>query len=228
MAKKYILPTGNRHPHGLDAIVRVFPKISEKTKDDSDQYYRQQVLLHVPWRYEDQILDKYETWEQAYLSNELLIKGVSDIECPLEDIEPDDPEFEEETIENRFLTEQFMTSSVMGPCQRTTQIELGRREMDVNYDWHESLKNYDQYGGIPVIKSFIKCKKKVTDTVNEVPIMPNVEFTTEQQTVLNLLKLQIQSIKEQNMPGTFALPQSVIVQGKAGKNCFLYFISIKY
>ena len=160
MAKKYVLPKGNRHPRGFDAIVRVFPKISEKTKDDSDQYHRQQVLLHVPWRYEDQLLEKYQTWEQAYLSNESLIKGESVLECPLEDIEPDNPEYEDVTFDDRFLTEQFMTSSVMGPSQTTSQIELGRREIDINNDWHQSLKSYDQYGGIPVMKSFIKDKKK--------------------------------------------------------------------
>jgi len=216
MAKKYVLPKGNHHPNGLDAIVRVFPRVSERTKNDSDEYYKQQVLLHLPWRYEEQFLELYDSWETAYLLNEQTIKNNSDVQCNFQDTDPDEEEFEQRNYEEHYITEQFMTSSILGPSQTTTQIELGRREIDLRHDWHASAAKYDQYGGIPVIKSFVQDKRKETNSDFSVPLMPSVTFTCEQQSVLNLLKLQIDSIKNPSSTSTFALPQSVIVQGKAG------------
>lgn len=217
MAKKYVLPKGQRHPFGLDAIVQVYPRLSERSKDESDAYFRQQVLLHVPWRYEDQLLDQYESWEQAYIMNETLIRNSSSGGCDLDNINPDDPDYEELDIDETDMTEQFMYQCRMGPSGNAGQIELGRREIDVNHNWNESLKKYDQYGGLNVIKHFIRDQRKCTNTSTDIPMMPTVDFTREQQTILNLLKLQIRSLKEQNFPSSFALPRSVIVQGKAGK-----------
>lgn len=221
MAKKHVLPKGHRHAFGLDAIVQVYPRLSEKSKDENDAYYRQQVLLHVPWRYEDQLLDEYGSWEQAYLMNENLIRNNSSTGCDLDHVNPDDPEYEEVDNDETAMTEEFMYQCRMGPSGKAGRIELGRREMDVNHNWNESLKKYDQYGGLNVMRNFIKEKRKSTNTSTDIPVMPTVDFTSEQQTILNLLKLQIRSLKEENFQNTFALPRSVIVQGKAGKLAIL-------
>ncbi|KAK3909608.1 ATP-dependent DNA helicase pfh1 [Frankliniella fusca] len=216
MAKKYKLPKVQRHANGFDAIVRVFPKVSEQSKNDSDDYYKQQVMLHIPWRFEEEFLDKYNTSEEAYLSNEQRIRS-TDVQCNLENTDPDEEEYEQQNTDEHHITEQFMTSTILGPNQKTKDIDLGLREIDLRFDWHAAASKYDQYGGIPVIKSFIQDKRKEARTDNTVPLMPSVTFTSEQQSVLNLLKLQIQSIQhEQSNTLTFALPQTTIVQGKAG------------
>ncbi|KAJ1528123.1 hypothetical protein ONE63_008037 [Megalurothrips usitatus] len=46
--------------------------------------------------------------------------------------------------------------------------------------------------------------------------MPSVEFTKEQRSVLDLVKLQIEHSKTGNIAGPTSLPKSIIVQGKAG------------
>jgi len=219
MARTYILPSGRKHARGKEAIVQVFPKLSRNSiETNPEPYYRQQVLLFVPWKYEDQFLEKFGSWENAYIQNKTVIESAFHPECDLDNVEPNESEFEEIDIDETITTEQWMSISKMGPSQNAEQVELGRRDLDVNFDWHEASQRYDRYGGIDAIRTFVQNTKSMSNTSQAISLMPNVQFTPEQETVLKLLKMQIAQVKNKTTQNIFALPKSVIVQGKAGKS----------
>lgn len=221
MAKNFILPSGRRQRKGMEIIVQVYPKLT-KTFEDSDpeKYYRQKVLLFVPWRYEDQILDKYGSWKGAFEMNKELISDSFQPQCDLNGIQPDEAQYEDIDPEDTFTTDEWMCVSKMGSSQTAEKIELGRRDIDINYNWHESSEKYQQYGGVEVIATFIANHKKELSPDTEIPQMPTVDFTREQKTVLDMLKLQIEFAKQSNISVTATVPKSVIVQGKAGEEMF--------
>lgn len=219
MAKNFILPSGRRQSKGLEAIIQVYPKLTKAYKDrNPEKYCRQMVLLFLPWRYEDQILEKYRTWKEACDQNEKLINDSFQPKCNLDELQPDDTEYEDLDPDVAVTEEEWMCVSRMGSTQTTEKVELGRREIDKNHNWHAASEKYQQYGGVDIIANFITDQKKILSPSTDIPQMPSVDFTQEQKSVLDLLRLQIDFSKQANLSIPASLPKSVIVQGKAGNN----------
>jgi hypothetical protein len=71
-------------------------------------------------------------------------------------------------------------------------VEIGRREMDVEYNWTESFYQYTNGLNLP---SFVTEQKLSTAEDEPVWDAPNVSFSNEQQAILDLLSRQFQSIE---------------------------------
>ncbi|KAK3917521.1 ATP-dependent DNA helicase [Frankliniella fusca] len=141
----------------------------------------------------------------------------------------DDYEIEENVDDLLNDIEEWMTVSSMGPNQKAEQVELGKRDSDVQCNWQESRQRYEKYGGIPIMSSFIASEKqKSKDTDERLPPYPAVNFNVQHSNILNLVDKQILSLKNDNATSTFALPKRVIVQGSAGTGKSLVINAIKH
>lgn len=135
-------------------IVRVFPKLTKRESDESHEpYYKQQVLLHIPWRNEEDIKNVNDTWEDIYVRNNLQDKVNGTCKLDQNDNETnEEDEFETDDTANDNNEDEIIAellSSRLGPKTDIPTINLGNREVDVNYNWHEAYKNYEQYGTLP-------------------------------------------------------------------------------
>ncbi|KAK3920914.1 hypothetical protein KUF71_010151 [Frankliniella fusca] len=231
MAKNFNLSTGVKY--AKEVILQIYPKCQIKPgdEDQNEFYYRQQVLLYIPWRHEEDFIQHELQWKDVYDANIELIKSNSLVKCTLAALSPEDSEFENniDTDEDYYSVEEWMTISKMGPGQILEEVELGRRDIDLSYDWHAPLQKYESLGGIPYLSTFIQLAKEQRTTTSAVPISPpNVVFSPEQQSVLELLKLQLRSINETQFSPNFLLPKRIIVQGRAGTGKSLVIHAMTY
>ncbi|KAK3910678.1 ATP-dependent DNA helicase RRM3 [Frankliniella fusca] len=203
-------------------IVRVFPKLKLNVQDQiaNEDYYKQQVLLHVPWRDESQIKNENETWEEIFQVNELndtittLFKMGNKI--VVED-EYESSENETSDEEDGDILEELL-SSRLGPRSEIPSIDLGNRNVDTGYDWKSSFEKYQQYGSIVDFENYIqKMKKPEPQLEQNVNDFPNVQLSTDQQEIINVVTQEIVRIKtphptDNNIEST----KRIIVQGTAG------------
>jgi len=196
-------------------ILCIYPSYK---KENGEIFFRQQCLLHLPWREETQfITNDNEEWEHVYLASgigtdheqrQLDFNGGEDEDEQCDDdldyINDDDGEIEE-----------WMAASMLGPRCKLPNIDLGNRQEDLEYDWTKSYDNYKQYGSINVFAGFIETKKK--DEVNTIKTTKNmnVKLSREQQMVINTVKEQIRALQG-NIDKPEDMVKRIIVQGKAG------------
>ncbi|XP_034232761.1 uncharacterized protein LOC117640393 [Thrips palmi] len=58
------------------AVVCVFPRLRLTGNEIRDEgFYRQQVLLHVPWRDEDAVLGEHANWHEVYAQHDIVPRG---------------------------------------------------------------------------------------------------------------------------------------------------------
>lgn len=161
VAKTYIpnARTNGWSKHRKEAVVRVFPRL-KLTPDaqKNEEYYRLQVLLRVPWRTEEGVKADYATWREAFDGYGLVAEGGANLDAAVaeaqaeiaaEEAENPIPELEVEAVE------PWMVAVRMGP-HGNELIELGRRDMDLNHNWHAST---DKYGDIAPLRKFISAKR---------------------------------------------------------------------
>lgn len=177
-------------------IVMIFPNLRYIPGGDNEQYYRQQDLLYIPWRQEEEVVnitnDAGEAckkpWKEVYDQHINLIKENQENISQL----TGQPDMEDDQIDDRIdsLTlEDWQALARMGPANLTLPFDLGLREIDLAKDWHSAAKKYDHLGGIPYLKSFIKNAKKETPAAQRSAIQDtNVIYSVEQQKVLNMVK----------------------------------------
>ena len=208
-------------PVKKENIVRIFPRLILKQEEDSnEEYYKQRVLLHVPWRNETDLKDEESTWEDTYIRYNVSERdnitsklGFDDNKCTDDDYETDEDSSDDEEsglVEN-------LISSRFGPNADVPTISLGNREVDVNYNWQDTYIKYKEYGTIPDFQNFIdKMKEGIQKKDTDIPQLQEVEFSADQQQIIDWVQNQINSIKtsKQNSDGHI---KRIIVQGKAGK-----------
>ena len=100
MAKTFNFSTGKQYRK--NAIVQVFPKLKLKgnSSDANEEFYKQQVLLFVPWRDERKFLETASTWHEIYELHRDTINVNKPEEWDLEDLTPEDDDFEDEAFED--------------------------------------------------------------------------------------------------------------------------------
>ncbi|KAE8751258.1 hypothetical protein FOCC_FOCC002086 [Frankliniella occidentalis] len=218
MAKNFNLSSGEKY--GKEAILQIYPNYQLKPGEDdhNELYYRQQVLMYITWRHEEEFIQNELQWKDIYDANMELIRSNSLVKCNLDEVSPQDSGFENivDINEDYYSIEEWMTISRMGPGQIVEKVELGRRDIDINNDWHAPLQKYESLGGIPFLSTFIQLAKE-QETTSAIPITPpNVVFSPEQQSVMELLDLQLKSLNDTQFSPNFLLPKRIIVQGRAG------------
>ncbi|KAI5700239.1 hypothetical protein M8J75_016409 [Diaphorina citri] len=151
------------------------PRRSPNSPDKS-AYFRQQVLLHVPCD---------NDWETLYRT---LVHTQVQLEIPVVEDEYEDAD--EDSAQD---VEEWMVIAGAGPHGEIgPNVEIGRREMDVEYNWTESFYQYTNGLNLP---SFVTEQKLSTAEDEPVWDAPNVSFSNEQQAILDLLSRQFQSIE---------------------------------
>lgn len=103
-----------------------------------------------------------------------------------------------------------MTLARRGGGQEIERVELGRRELDLQHDW---AAGSHQHGDHAMLARFVQTQKEQFVPEHIPAVAPQVEFTAEQQAVLDILEMQIAA---EQQPGGPEPPRRVIVQGKAG------------
>lgn len=198
-------------------IARVFPRPKLNLHGESnEQYYKIQVLTHVPWRNEDDIKGN-QTWEELYEQYDVhsIVTNIGN-KLGQETMSLDDNEiaFEEEDYYDE-NNEEWMILSRMGPHVSLPFLELGNRQEDLNFNWLEGCHDYDQYGTIQAFEKFIDDMKKNEGDSDDDLVLPDVQLHREQKDILDVVKEQINRIKNNSSgPKT---TKRIIVQGKAGE-----------
>ncbi|KAE8742249.1 hypothetical protein FOCC_FOCC012220 [Frankliniella occidentalis] len=230
MIKNYNLSTLKKYKK--EAIVQIYPKLKFNANQDAnnEEFFRQQVLLYVPWRNEQQFLQQGKPWQDIFTDNEGTISTNKQHETDLTEMTPEETEFEadQEDEDDFYSAEEWMCISNMGPNQNVTEVELGRRDVDINHNWHAALSSYEKYGTLPELKSFLKVKKETDNTPPSAVPYPSVDFTAEQASISKLVDMQIESIINPEFKPNFQIPQRIIIQGKAGTGKSLVVQAMKH
>ena len=175
-------------------------------------------MLHLPWRNESDLKNDEQTWEEIYNLHKLHDKvektsKLGQIERTNEEDENDSDEDDSED-EDDCLDEQLL-SSRLGPKSDIPSINLGNREVDLNYNWQDAYKEYEQYGTLADFQNYID--KMKGETTDEEPAfhLPQVDLSSDQKKIIDLVREQIMLIKTQQQVSDKCVKR-VIVQGKAG------------
>jgi len=154
------------------SVVRVFPR---RRKDQGEAYFRQQVILYVPWRSLGDFNDR-GTWQDLYsrmvggsVSEALVVPHVGD--------EYEEAEEDEEAAN---VEEEWMVAAGMGPNgEAGPEVEIGTREIDRNHSWEEAYEQFSDPSSLPgfVLQEKAKDSAEGKDEVWE---DPKVTFSDEQ------------------------------------------------
>ncbi|XP_054257274.1 uncharacterized protein LOC128982231 [Macrosteles quadrilineatus] len=186
------------------AIVSVFPR-RKITSDPSlrEAFFRQEVLLKVPWRDENVAKGTFQSWEEAY--NFLQVQGNPSLDIPI----PDDDYEEIPASQEAIPGDEWIAVSKKMPNGGVDQVEPGRREIDVQYNWNASSAIFDDPA---LLRKHLESCKRLDIEVPEQQ-STSIELNAEQRQVLAILDSQI-SAELHGSPNDAI--QLVIIQGKAG------------
>lgn len=181
---------------GKEAIVKVFPKLSLGSDAlQNEQYYQQQIHLHVPWTEQATLKDERETWLQIFdrhkanhvmSSNPSLMNGLvaEDEINGLEDLEP------------AHVRNEWMRLAENLPNAPLPQAEAGMRDFDEQYAWDADSERFSNYRNL---SQFLAMHKGQVDDAVPFFEMPSVILTDEQESVLKLVHLQIASLEDKEL-----------------------------
>jgi hypothetical protein len=201
-------------------IVRVFPRLKLGAVDETnEEFYRQKVLLFVPWTKETEknIKGASETWKDVFDRHNIVQMKIAEVDLNVS-VSSNEPDVEDNGRNGDVTNEDWMIASRLCGTRHGEEVELGKREVDVNYDWHRHSRTYDSYGDLKYFRSFIESEKKKDSGSVTLNDLPNVTFSEEQEAVKSMMEQQIKCLQTQ----TDHFPRRVLVQGKAGKcewNC---------
>ncbi|KAK3908151.1 ATP-dependent DNA helicase [Frankliniella fusca] len=221
--KKYDVDSSKFSKKTKENIVRVFPKLSLNFNDAVDEkYYKQKVILHVPWRNLNDLKSTDTSWKSLYISYnvEQLESDVVDSREMDNCHDSDDDDMDNETSNDTKPEnlEEAMIVCRLGPNRLPLTVNLGLRESDLNFKWSEEALKFTSTNSLNQLENFIKIKKE--EFRNNPPKSRTFDpiaypLGTDQQAVLKQVKNQVQCILEDNESGDM-IPQISIVQGKAG------------
>ncbi|KAE8745030.1 hypothetical protein FOCC_FOCC008342 [Frankliniella occidentalis] len=210
------------------SIVIVFPKFNfNPDKVSNEDFFRMKVILHVPWTNFDCFIKCGKSWEEIYKEHQNTIlaeesEHIIGLERSVEQQVNEETIDEEAFDDNENVDkEDYMVVSRMLPGQSTDVVDLGRRYLDVSYDWSSSFQKYSQFCSLQDMENFIENEKAKHAVNAEIPMYPNVNFNCEQEAILNLVEQQIvHLISHGNVAvdstNVNSIPKSVVVQGSAG------------
>ncbi|KAK3926023.1 LOW QUALITY PROTEIN: ATP-dependent DNA helicase [Frankliniella fusca] len=215
-----LMPNKYRNIEKLKPIL-IFPKlVKEPNDDDNDKYFRQLVLLHVPWRNINDFQTSHHSWKQLY-DNYGIGENLNRLQIDPKQIECDDDEEEDVNDSNNTLDdlnlEEYMLLSRMGPKLTLPPVMIGLRDTDINHNWSEDALLYKNLISLNELENFLKLKKAEFKNIAPHPKAFDPlcnPLSADQQAVVNQLCDQLQCIvtnKESNV-----IPKITIVQGKAG------------
>ncbi|XP_052132647.1 uncharacterized protein LOC113216172 isoform X1 [Frankliniella occidentalis] len=212
-----------RNGRPYDAVVRAFPRLKLTGNEEKDEdFYRIQVLLHTAWRTEEDAKGAFDTWKAAFEARvpaglvpvEAMEGAVAEAaaEMAVEEALFEPPEEPEPEVDAEVM-EQWMALARMGPNGQAERVELGRREMDLAYDWQESA---GAYGDITTLRHFISTQKALHVAADDDIVVDDVVYTPEQQGLINLVQEQINALRNGAPPrGHDAVPKRVQIQGSS-------------
>ena len=185
-----------------EAVIQVWPKY-ELGKGNDEKYYEQQIILHHPHRQMSDLKQEDETWEEAHLRL-LAVPGTDVINW--EDIGADT---EEPVMQDHDNAEYFdwMALVAAGPSGDMPDVELGRRDLDIQHHWNESFHSYPN---IPSLEAQAVALREQSREQQErsAEQMPPFTLADEQQAVIDHLTGQLSGIITDR--------QCVVIQGPAG------------
>ncbi|KAK3916400.1 ATP-dependent DNA helicase [Frankliniella fusca] len=183
-------------------ILRVFPKLKLLPNNDlnNEEWYRQMVLLHVPWSDENTFLEQNKSWKELY------------------------DQYDVEHINQRNFNIHSLTTNQeeLAPNTNVPHVRAGNRDIDLKFDWMPEAKKYEQFGTINYFENFINVMKTGSgNSINEDELnnfdISNYRLSSEQEVIVNQVNLQIQAVNENMEKSTSCVPNKrTIVQGKAG------------
>lgn len=191
-------------------ILRIFPKFSTKTKPE--QFCKQQVLLHVPWRenFEKTLNPTNLPWTQVYQTHREQIPGYLDFEeITLEEDELEEEKDSRDRAEMDLHEWMIYLREIPGSDDQQAA-ELGLREQDTQFDWSATYANYPN---ISQLKTYVS-KLLEEQIAKEIYTMPRVSLSNHQNKVLNVVRAQVHFSKTGEKQNEFR--QSIIIQGPAG------------
>ncbi|XP_076385747.1 uncharacterized protein LOC143264100 [Megachile rotundata] len=181
------------------AVVMIWPKF-ELGKGHNEKYYEQQLLFHYAHSNVNELKNEHETWEEAFnrqnftpLNNQINWNEVEE-------------EFEEETADfNDQVYLDWMALNAAGPSGDMLDVELGRRDLDIDNDWNASYHSHDN---IPQMEVFAaSLRENANDEESALEQMPSFSLSEEQNVIIQQL---IKQLNNENAP------QCSIIQGPAG------------
>lgn len=203
--KKYYKAAGRIVERRKDAIVRVFPKINlSSDPEQGEKFFKLQCILYIPFRGEfESILASCQvsTWQEAYEHQSIAV--IENLDFP----EPEDEGFLPERINEDDIRDPFMIAA--GLRGEVIDHVLGRRAVDLAYDWNAMPSYIPDYGAV---QEFLRGYKLNYSRPDESDNIPMVSFSADQQIVLGIVDNQIRKARGLRV----RCPKRVAVQGKAG------------
>ena len=191
------------------AIVCVYPRLRLSGDPICDEgFYRQQVLVYVPWRAEDDALGEHPTWQAAYTSHGIVPRGGQPVPQAEEDDELEELADNDEGVPD----EEWMVIARQHPNRDVECVYLGDREMDLAHDWSADAATY---GDIGQLVNAVTVSRQQHQFAADAFEAPDVQLTAEQSVVIRILDHQIAAAQGRGGGGQRP-PLRVIVQGKAG------------
>ena len=137
-AKWYNFPGIKKY--SKETIVQVYPKykFKQESPESNEMFYQQQVMLYVPWRTLDSLKQNNECWNDIYDRNIDIIKENCNTKDFLSDIQPTEEDCEYYVPYNSVTMDEWMYVSQMGPKNILEKVELGKRQIDLQHDWHSN------------------------------------------------------------------------------------------
>lgn len=192
-------------------IVQVYPKVDKNLNQSSFELFcKQQLMLHKPWRCEQNLKNKDETWKSAYQRSNIV--EPPQINMSLQPVEDED-EFENNDNEIIFNERDWMAIAAVMPNDLPAYVTLGNRDIDILHDWNEA---YHSYPDIKDNTDFIEKSRETIVNQREFFEPLNINFNEQQNAILSFLDQQLMDYDN-------CLHKLAIVQGKAGtgKSCII-------
>lgn len=205
------------------AVIRIYPilKSTDRYGNLNQDYFKQQLLLHVPWseNFERSINPNNEQWSEVYNRYGEIIPDFLNLD---NDYNEEEEDFEDE-IDNEpnYDLHEWMLYVRERPNIQQNPAELGLREQDTTFDWTRSYNNYENHAELRnFVEDNVNRFRNDPVNLNEDIQMPQVVFSEEQQRVLNVIHAMIHYLRTGEQTQWFR--RSIVVQGK-----FLLFIYFK-
>ena len=190
-----------------ESVVRVLPIIKYVPEGDNEAYYRQQAILHIPFKATPESIlsrSKYQSWSE-------LCKNVVTAQMPSSNL-PDynsSDDGDEDLVPVDHGIHQTAGEALAGNSNtHLSKVTLGTRLTDLTCDWTAGLQDIPTAAEIDVFLA----QYKIQDLSCDSSSTESVSWTEAQLSVMKHMRLQINSLRQQNQ----SVIKRIIVQGKAG------------
>ena len=136
------------NPRQKKVVVVVRPYIPpDPNGPQYEQYCKQKLMLHKPFRHEDELLNTQDTFAKAYevylMSGNIPQSLQDDIQRLLDHNTPDPDNTREVQNQDRFTQQTFHVEEWMLICQHRMQDEeINNHETTIDFDWCEAGRQY--------------------------------------------------------------------------------------